>query len=170
MTLQTNEILMNPIRMRIVQCFLTHDTATSTEVANWLSDIPRATLYRHITVLEENGILTIVNRTKIRGATERTFTLNREKMSAGGGDASQNAFSILMGLYRDFDRYFSSESPDPVRDMILLKSFDLMLSDREYNAFLMEMLELIRSYSGRPAEGRTPRCLSMISSPGKDQG
>ncbi len=169
MTLQTNEILMNPIRTRIVQYFLTHDTATSTEVVSELSDIPRATLYRHITVLEENEILTIVNRTKIRGATERTFRLNREKLSTGG-DASQNAFSILMGLYRDFDRYFASESPDPVRDMILLKSFDLMLSDREYNAFLMEMLELIHSYAGRDPEGRTARCLSMISSPGKDQG
>ncbi len=169
MTLQTNEILMNPIRMRIVQFFLTHDAATSTEVVSELHDIPRATLYRHIAVLEENGILSIVNRTKIRGATERTFKLNREKMSSGG-DASQNAFSILMGLYRDFDRYFSSESPDPVRDMMLLKSFDLMLSDREYNAFLMEMLELIHSYAGRDPEGRTARCLSMISSPGKNQG
>ena len=169
MTLQTNEILMNPIRMRIVQFFLTHDTATSTEVVHELHDIPRATLYRHIAVLEENGILSIVHRAKIRGATERTFKLNREKMSSGG-DASQNAFSILMGLYRDFDRYFASESPDPVRDMMLLKSFDLMLSDREYNAFLMEMLELIHSYAGRDPEGRTARCLSMISSPGKIQG
>ena len=170
MTIQTNEILMNPVRMRIVQCFLAHETATSAEISGWLSDIPRATLYRHINVLAENEILTIVNKTKIRGATERTFTLNYQKISeTSGGNASQKAFSILMGLYRDFDHYFSSESPDPVRDYVFLKTDEMMLNDREYNAFLVEMLELIKAYSGRSEEGRTLRRLSMISAPSADK-
>lgn len=164
MAMQANEVLMNPVRMRIVQCFLTHDTATSAEISAWLEDVPRATLYRHINVLAENDFLTIVEKTKIRGATERTFKLNR-KMLTAGNDSTQKAFSILMGLYRDFERYFSSETPDPVRDYVFLKTDELMLSDREYNAFLVEMLELIKAYSGRSAEGRTLRRLSMISSP-----
>ena len=164
MALQANDVLMNPVRMRIVQCFLTHETATSAEVSAWLEDVPRATLYRHINVLAENDFLTIVEKTKIRGATERTFKLNR-KMLTSGGDSTQKAFSILMGLYRDFERYFASESPDPVRDYVFLKTDEMMLNDREYNAFLVEMLELIKAYSGRPAEGRALRRLSMISSP-----
>lgn len=166
MVQQANEILMNPVRMRIVQYFMTHQTATSAETAAAMPDVPRATLYRHINVLEENGYLQVVSRTRIRGATERTFMLNGAKMAAGaGGDSSQKAFQILMNLYRDFDRYFSSGKSDPVRDYIFLKTDELCLTDAEYNTFLVEMLELIKSYSGRESEGRKKRRLSMISSP-----
>ena len=165
-----NEILMNPVRMRIIQCMTAHETATSAELAAWLSDVPRATLYRHINVLAENDYLTIVNRTRIRGATERTISLNASKLAAHAGqDSSQKAFAILMGLYRDFDAYFSSGKANPMRDFVFLKTDELHLTGAEYNAFIVEMLELIRKYSGRTASDDRPlRRFSLISSPTPD--
>lgn len=165
MAQQSNAILMNPIRMRIIQFFLTHRTATSAEAAAALPDIPRATLYRHISILETHEYLKVVNKTRIRGATERTFTLDEAKL-ADGGDSSQKAFRILMGLYRDFDRYFSTDGCDPVRDYVFLKTDELHLTDAEYNEFLMQMLGLIKSYAGKaPDEARKLRRFSLISSP-----
>lgn len=165
MTQPTNEVLMNPIRMRIIQFFLTHRTATSAEAAAELSDIPRATLYRHISVLESHGYLQVVHKTRIRGATERTFALNEAQL-ADGGDSSQKAFRILMGLYRDFDRYFSGAACDPVRDYVFLKTDELRLTDAEYNEFLVKMLGLIKEYAGKtPDDTRKLRRFSLISSP-----
>ena len=54
------EIVMNPVRQRIFQYFLIHETGTVKEVKRSLSDVPGASLYRHMKILTDNSILMIV--------------------------------------------------------------------------------------------------------------
>ena len=64
------EIVMNPARQRIFQYLLIHETGTVKEMRKALPDIPSASLYRHVKILLDNGILTVVEENRIRGTVE----------------------------------------------------------------------------------------------------
>ena len=61
------EIVMNPVRQRIFQYLLLHETGTVKEIRKALPDVPGASLYRHMKLLTEHGILTVVGENRIRG-------------------------------------------------------------------------------------------------------
>ena len=64
------EVVMNPVRQRIFQYFLLHETGTVKEVKNALPDVPSASLYRHMKILADSSILTVVGENRIRGTVE----------------------------------------------------------------------------------------------------
>ena len=70
------EIAMNPARQRIFQYFLLHETGTVKEIRKALSDIPIASLYRHIKILADSSILMVVGENRIRGTVESVYQLN----------------------------------------------------------------------------------------------
>ena len=47
------EIVMNPVRQRIFQYFLLHETGTVKELRKALPDVPSASLYRHVKILTD---------------------------------------------------------------------------------------------------------------------
>lgn len=72
------EVVMNPIRQRIFQYFLLHETGTVKELKKALSDIPNASLYRHIKILADHSILIVVGENRIRGTVESVYRLNKD--------------------------------------------------------------------------------------------
>ena len=74
--------VMNPARLRILEYFILHESATVAEMRRELSDIPQASLYRHMSTLVGDGWLIIESEEKKRGATERRYRL---KPSVGEG-------------------------------------------------------------------------------------
>ena len=74
------EIVMNPVRQRIFQYLLLHETGTVKEIRKALPDVPGASLYRHIKLLTESGILTVVGENRIRGTVESIYSLNKSAL------------------------------------------------------------------------------------------
>ena len=74
------EIVMNPVRQRIIQYFLIHETGTVKEVRKALPDIPSASLYRHVKILTDNSMITVVGENRIRGTVESIYQLNKSFM------------------------------------------------------------------------------------------
>ena len=74
------EIVMNPVRQRIFQYLLVHETGTVKEIRKALPDIPSASLYRHVKILTENDILTVVGENRIRGTVESVYQLNKSAL------------------------------------------------------------------------------------------
>ena len=74
------EIVMNPVRQRIFQYFLLHETGTVKEVKKALPDVPNASLYRHIKILTDSSILMIVDENRIRGTVESVYQLNKDAL------------------------------------------------------------------------------------------
>lgn len=71
------EIVMNPVRQRIFQYLLLHETGTVKEIRKALPDVPGASLYRHMKLLTESGILTVVGENRIRGTVESIYSLKK---------------------------------------------------------------------------------------------
>jgi len=162
-----NEIMLNPVRMRIIQELSTRQNITATELCEKISDVPRTTMYRHIKILIDNKILSVVSEKKIRGSLERTIALNIPEITKHNTveNASQNAFGFLMCNYAKFHNYFSGENADPGRDRIFLNNTVLMMSDTEFDQFLTEQRELLLKYNFAVESGRKARDISIISSP-----
>ena len=162
-----NEIILNPVRMRIIQELSTEQTITANELCERISDVPRTTMYRHINILIDNNILSVVSEKKVRGSLERTIALNISEISKHNTieNAAQNAFGFLMSNYVKFHKYFNGENPDPGKDKIFLNNTVRMMSDREFDQFIEELRQLILKYNFESTEGRKARDISIISAP-----
>src|SRR3712207_9270812 len=84
----TADLLLHPVRLRIVQAFLGDRTLTTADLHAELPDVPVATLYRHVGVLAEAGVLEVVGERRVRGSTERTYRLGAGAASGGPGGAA----------------------------------------------------------------------------------
>ena len=89
------EVVMNPVRQRIFQYFLLHETGTVKEVKNALPDVPSASLYRHVKILADSAILTVVGENRIRGTVESIYRLNKSALSAGDESGNVVQMSLL---------------------------------------------------------------------------
>ena len=159
--------MLNPIRMRIIQEMAVRQGITASELCEAIPDVPRTTLYRHISVLIENGITSIVSERKVRGSLERTLELNVAELGKHNTleNATQDALAFLLNRYARFHTYFDRQDADPGLDRIFLNSTVMMMDDEEFDRFLQELRELLVAYSLGPREGRRPRDISVISSP-----
>lgn len=159
------EIVMNPVRQRIFQYFLIHETGTVKEIRKALPDVPNASLYRHIRLLADNSVLIVVGENRIRGTVESVYQLNRSAMEVGdeGGNAVQMS---LLSICASFAKYFSGGNADPQRDMLLLSSCTLALTDEEFSGFLSEINEItVRYMKKEAAAGSKTRQITFVSAP-----
>ncbi len=162
-----NEIMLNPIRMRIIQELTSVQSITATELCEKISDVARTTMYRHISTLINNNILVVVSERRIRGSLERTIALNIPELTKHNTieNATQNAFGFLICNYAKFHKYFSGENPDPGKDKIFLNNTILMTTDDEFDQFLSELSELFKKYTFEFSKGRKVRDISILSAP-----
>jgi DNA-binding transcriptional ArsR family regulator len=153
--------------MRIIQVLATRQSITATELCEAISDVPRTTLYRHVKILLDNNILTVVSEKKIRGSLERTLSLNVAEISKQNTleNASQQVFGFLMNKYARFHNYFSREKPDTGKDKLFYNNSVLMMDDSEFDQFLSELRELLIKYNFEFADKRKARDISVISAP-----
>ncbi len=161
------DTLMNPIRQRIVQTLIISGEATTARIGEVLSDVPRASLYRHIKTLSDAGVITVVKEEPHRGAVEKTYALVPPDIT---DDSPKNMNSIvqntLMHISADFANYFTQENCDPQKDFVSIGSVSLLLSDEEYIDFITKYSELISgAMQNTPDKNRKVRQVTFISLP-----
>ncbi len=155
------EIVMNPARQRIFQYLLIHETGTVKEMRKALPDIPSASLYRHVKILLDNGILTVVEENRIRGTVESVYKLNKKTLEQN----DSTGLSVQASLLR-LCGAFAKGDVNPVKDMLLLTACTLKLTDEEFAAFFSEINQVALKYmSMKPHEGSKTRQITLISSP-----
>ena len=143
------EIVMNPVRQRIFQYLLVHETGTVKEIRKALPDVPSASLYRHMKILTENSILTVAGENRIRGTVESIYSLNKSALEVDDADGA-TVQTALLGICASFAKYFSGESSDPKKDMLLMTTCTLTLNDEEFTDFLSEINQVAVKYMDIP--------------------
>ena len=106
------DLLLHPVRLRIVQAFLGERPLTTSQLAAELSDVPAGSLYRHVALLTKAGVLQVVAERRIRGATERTYMLRvhaaqiaPDEVAAMTPEQHMQAFmAFVAGLLADAER------------------------------------------------------------------
>ena len=159
------EIVMNPVRQRIFQYFLLHETGTVKELRKALPDIPSASLYRHVKILADSSILMVVGENRIRGTVESVYRLNKDAMATE--DETGNAVQMsLLSICASFAKYFSAGNADPQKDMLLLTNCTLLLTDGEFSEYLSEINQVTVKYMKKASsESSKTRRITLISAP-----
>lgn len=159
------EIVMNPVRQRIFQYLLVHETATVKEIRKALPDVPSASLYRHMKILTDNSIIAVVGENRIRGTVESIYQLNKSALEIDDADGSA-VQTALLGICASFAKYFSGGHAEPKKDMLLMTTCTLTLTDEEFMNFLSEINQLALKYMDFAVrEDSKQRQITLISAP-----
>ena len=159
------DILSNPVRLRIVQYIQINGEATTKQLSDNMDDVPAPTIYRHVNALLDEGILKVKEERRIRGASERTLTIDEEVWASKmPEDFADVAYLFLMSLYGNFREYSARGGCDPLADMLSLRTIILRLSDERFAQFFQDYRQLLEKYQGLEDGGRQ-RSISIISAP-----
>jgi Helix-turn-helix domain len=170
----TADLLLHPVRLRIVQSFLGDRALTTTQLRSELPDVPPASLYRHVARLVDAGVLAVVAERRVRGAVERTYVLrtaaariSMDEVAKMTLDEHRQAFlAFIAGLINDFDRYLARPDVDPVRDGGSYNLAAMWLNDTELLEFGRELLTVIQPRLANPSRpGRKRRILATVLLP-----
>ena len=175
----TADLLLHPVRLRVVQAFLGDRTLTTADLRSELTDVPVASLYRHVAVLADAGVLAVVGERKVRGAAERSYRLDLAAASVGPGDAAamtaddhRRAFTTFAAaLMADFDRYVARAAPDGealdlASDRVGYRQTAVWVTDEEFDVMAADLAEVLKARTAnRPDGARRRRLVTTMHLP-----
>lgn len=167
------DLLVHPVRLRAIRALL-RDPMTAAELQEVLGDVAQATLYRHLTALEQGGIIEVVERRQARGGVERTFAvvdgttvLRPDDLADASADDHLRWFTTFMGtLLTDFAAYLEAPDADVVADRVGYRQVPLWLTDAELDELVTELQAAVEQRLELEPDGeRRRRILTTILVP-----
>jgi hypothetical protein len=168
------DLVLHPVRLRIVKAFLGDRALTTKQLAVELADVPAGTIYRHVARLTEAGVLQVVAERRVRATTERTYALRMyaaqmqpDEIAAMSLDEHVNAFvAYIAGLLGDFDRYIATKPENPGQDGAGYRVAAMWLTDAELHDYLRELAAISQPrLANAPGAGRQRRMLYTVVLP-----
>jgi hypothetical protein len=171
------DLLLHPVRLRIIKAFLGDRALTTSQLAAELDDVPAGSVYRHVARLAREGVLQVVAEQRVRGAVERTYTLRPaaavmqpgEIAAMTPADHARAFTAFIAGVLDHFDRYIATGPAEPDRETGY-RMAAMWLTDEEYAQFLMDLAAVIQPrIANSPRRGRRRRILYGIALPDPEQ-
>jgi hypothetical protein len=170
------DLIVHPIRLRLIQSFSPGDCLTANQLATRLPDIPPATLYRHLGALVRGAVLRVVELRPVRAAQEKVYSLIEGAANVGASESRATAtadhlrhFTVFLGLLRgDFERYVRGKSRlDLARDGVAYYQIPVYLSDAEHQRFVNDLKALLTPLRKHEPNGsRQRRLVNIVTIPG----
>lgn len=168
------ELLAHPVRLRIVHALSGGQTRTTTQLCARLTDVSKATVYRHVDLLTSAGVLEVADEHRVRGAVERAYRLRRDRatvdpeaIASATPDDHRTVFAAAMAtLLAEFNSYLDRADADPGADLVGYRQHGVWLSSEEV-ADLIEDLRaaILPRLRNTPTPERAQYLLSPILFP-----
>lgn len=172
--MDTLDLLLHPVRLRIVHALSGERVRTTADLCASLPDVPKTTVYRHVGLLAGGGVLEVADEQRVRGAVERHYRLRRDRAvvepEAGASmsiDDHRRGFAAAMAaLLAEFNAYLDRPGADPFPDSVGYQQGILWLSEAETAQVLGDLRAVLMARAGnRAAPGRHPRLMSLVQFP-----
>jgi DNA-binding transcriptional ArsR family regulator len=167
------ELIGHPVRLRIVHA-LRGRTLTTAQLHERLPDVSKATLYRHVELLADGGILDVAEERRVRGAVERHYRLDAERARIDPETAAtltpadhRRGFGVaLAALLAEFNAYLDQDGADPATDPVGYRQHAIWLDRAELEALVGELrAAILPRLANSPTAGRSRYLLSPILFP-----
>lgn len=168
------DLLLHPIRMQIIQGLVDREL-TPLQLAESLTGVPQATLYRHLNKLVEAGIVKVVSERQVRGTVEKVYTVVKgaatlsptDLAKASREDHMRYFTTFVAGLLHDFSNYLHQEKElDFIRDGVGYNQIPLYLSEAEFLKMVAELqVVLLPLTANHPEPGRRRVLFTSILMP-----
>ena len=168
------DLLLHPVRLRIVQAFLGDRALTTAELADELGDVPPASLYRHVAMLAKAGVLQIAAERRVRAVVERTYVLRQNAAQIQPNEvaamtSAQHLAAFMAyaaGMLADVERYLMTGTPDPLHDRASYRMAAMWLTDAEHADLVRDLATVFQQrLSNPPAKGRRRRTVYNVIVP-----
>ncbi len=154
--MNTLELLLHPVRLRIVWAMSGERVLTTSQLGAALPDVPRTTVYRHVGLLADAGVLEVVDEQRVRGVVERHYRLRPDQAridaEAGGAmsleDHRQGFAAAMAAMLAEFNAYLDRPGADPVADSIGYPQGTLWLSPGELTEMISELRQVFATRMG----------------------
>ncbi|KIL43085.1 helix-turn-helix domain-containing protein [Jeotgalibacillus campisalis] len=170
------DLILHPVRMQVIQ-HLSKGPATVNQLKEWISDVPQATLYRHLNILKKDNLIYIVEEKKIRGAVERTFALEKEnpilsmeELSKMSGEEHLKIFMTFLSNVTGQAKNYLLSNPDVENDPFGYNQLDLHLTSLELEEINQGMNDLLSKFisNKRTDENQKVTLIQMLLPDPKD--
>ena len=170
------DLMVHPIRLRIITA-ISADRVTAKDLAKALPDILQTTLYRHINVLVDGGLLQIVDEIPQRGTVERVLSfktppsLEQEDLKGLSKEEYLEIFTVIVSTMLNEAINYINGVPEGEEIDLLAAGFDfnkiqLNLSDDEFNSLKRSIFELMMAAAkNKPSSDRKRRTFSYLFIP-----
>lgn len=167
------EVLAHPVRLRVVQALAGGRVLTTAQLCERISEVHKATVYRHVAALADAGVLEVDGEHRVRGAVERRYRLRERVVIDAGtvaamtpGDHRRTFATAMAALISEFDAYLGLDGADPVADEVGYRQHVLWLSAEERAEMIAELRAVIVArMTNEPAPQRRRHLLSPILFP-----
>jgi DNA-binding transcriptional ArsR family regulator len=157
------ETVLHPVRLRIVHALMDREL-TARQLSAELRDIPQASLYRHVGRLVDAGVLRVTREERVRGGTQRTYTVVESTVALGPRDFDeaspadhQRYFAAFVGaLVAGFEQYLRTAGAAPNRDGVVYQQIPVWVTPAESRQLAATITDLLRPLRAR-AGGRRRR-------------
>jgi hypothetical protein len=172
------DLLLHPVRLRIVKAFLGDRALTTNQLSLELDDVPAASLYRHVARLTSAGVLQVVAERRVRGTVERTYTLRAAAARIGPRQVASMtpeehlaAFTAYVaGMLTDAEHYLTTGTPNPLADGADYRAGAMWLTDGEFAAFLRDLAAVFQPrLANAPGKRRTRRMIYTVFLPAPER-
>ncbi len=172
--MDTLDLLLHPVRLRIVHAMSGGRLRTTNALCLELADVPRTSVYRHVGILVQAGVLEVADEYRVHGAVERRYILrrdraviDREMAATMTSEDHRRTFALAVSvLLTEFNAYLNRPGADPVADWLGYTQFVLWLTDQERTTLINQFIAAITAVRDNEASGdRKPYLLSPILIP-----
>jgi DNA-binding PadR family transcriptional regulator len=133
------DLILHPIRWRIIQSFVGRSELSARQVCAILTDVPPATLYRQFQKLAQAELITVVAEKSVRGTVEKIYALQEQNVELSPAELKklshedhQRYFTLfVVSLLADFDRYLQQDVIDLAQDGVGYRQVAINLSVEE---------------------------------------
>ncbi len=168
------DIILHPIRMKIIQVLGGGKAMSIQQIGSVLSDVPPATLYRHVNKLLEHGFLEVVQENPVRGTMEKILKINDSAFNNQHLDelSPQEHLSLfttfMTNLVGEFSQYVEHPEFSPLQDGAMYRQALVHLNDSEWQEFISDLSQVFhKALEKEPREDRSVRTISTIIIPQK---
>lgn len=167
------DLIVHPVRLRILQA-LTLEKLTTQHIAERLSGVPKSSIYRHLKILLEGGMIDVAETRQVKAIEEKVYQL-AQAPRLGPGDLADVTpdehlryfISFIATLLQEFAEYLDADSEvDFVADRVGYTQVTFYASAKEVDRFAKTINEALLPLMKNKRGGRRRlRKLASISYP-----
>lgn len=155
-------LLGHPLRGRIIMALSGGHHMTTQQIARVLPEDSRTSMYRHIQLLVEGGILKVVATHQVRGITEKVYALNEaaaellssEHATLSASEHRQYFSTFVSELLAACQRYLDNSDATSLSGLHYWMR-GIYLSSEEFDACLLAIRTIIeQAQASGPGTGR----------------
>jgi len=149
------ELLLHPVRLRIVFAAMDGIPFTTSEMSLRLPDVSKASMYRQLALLAEGELIEVESEDLVRGIVERHYRLARVRAVIGpeaaaamtNEDHRRGFAAATAALIAEFNAYLDRPGSNPTADSVSYRQFPLWLSGAERTDLVKEVYAVIQRHS-----------------------